>query len=379
MTLEEAFRIAQGPGATTLDPLANNAEWMAAHRASLAGTLDFANPYLTLYTPPPPPPTPTIDPETAAILAKAMAKAALVQQLATTTPPPPPPVWTPPPPPPLPEAIYTAQPLSLAPPTPLALASPSPEPAMFDDFLSGFGGDDFLFGGATDFGLGDFSFDLPEVFGQDSNIIEDVFDVMPDGVEFGLEEVIPDVFGEQMPIPDVGPIPDGMMQRLPQILQQAVGRPMIAPLGRAAAPRTGATAMPSTVPSIFSRGLTSAGGAVAGIVRTAAGKMRGVFTSAGRFVSSRKAVELAKKVGIDTAAVALGIGTVELAQMLLDDAGSKHKRGRGVTAAQMRTTRRTMTKIESMHRKIAGYCRDAGVGRTHRRAAPSQFVRVKKC
>lgn len=89
-----------------------------------------------------------------------------------------------------------------------------------------------------------------------------------------------------------------------------------------------------------------------GIVRTAAGAIRGVMTAGGRFISSRKAVELAKRVGIDAAAVALGISAVEMAQMVLDEGVKPRRRGKGITAASMRTTRRTMRQIERMHTQI---------------------------
>lgn len=100
----------------------------------------------------------------------------------------------------------------------------------------------------------------------------------------------------------------------------------------------------------------------AGLVRTASGAIRGVMTTAGKFISSKKAVALAKRVGLDTAAVALGIGAVDLAQMVLADS-ARRGRGRGITAASMRTTKRTMRAVMGLHRQIVQACSSSGFGR----------------
>ena len=101
-----------------------------------------------------------------------------------------------------------------------------------------------------------------------------------------------------------------------------------------------------------------------------------LITAAGKAISSRKAVQLAKVLGIQGAATALGIGAVELAEAVLSEQ-QRTRRGKGVSAAALKTTRRTMRTVERMHRQIAGYCRDAGVRTTRvvRVAAPGKRCR----
>lgn len=100
----------------------------------------------------------------------------------------------------------------------------------------------------------------------------------------------------------------------------------------------------------------------AGVVRSVGGKILRVIMPGGRAVSRKRAVELAKRVGIDAAAVALGITAVDMAQMVLDDTSTK-RRGRSITSAQLRTTRSTMRRVRAMHRQIVGYCGTAGYRR----------------
>lgn len=111
--------------------------------------------------------------------------------------------------------------------------------------------------------------------------------------------------------------------------------------------------------------------AAVGLVRTAAGKVRGVFLASGRFISSKKGAALAKRVGIDAAAVALGVSTVEVAEMVLASQEGA-RRGRGLSARDMRTTRRTMRTVMSLHRQIMSACRGAGFPTTRRRSLPPQ-------
>lgn len=118
------------------------------------------------------------------------------------------------------------------------------------------------------------------------------------------------------------------------------------------------------------------GGAVraaAGLVRTAAGRIRGVVLASGRFVSSRKGALLARRVGIDAAAAALGISAVELAEMVLSEEERRgRRRSRGVSGADLRRTRRTINTIERMHDQIVRACRDANVPRRSRRIMYAQ-------
>lgn len=110
------------------------------------------------------------------------------------------------------------------------------------------------------------------------------------------------------------------------------------------------------------------------IVRSASGAIRGVIGAAGTMVSSGKAVQLAKRVGIDAAAAALGIGAVDLAQMVLQET-SKKRRARGVSGADLRRARRTIGKITRMHSYIVHACRTAHV--PHRRSPPPHAKRCR--
>lgn len=116
-----------------------------------------------------------------------------------------------------------------------------------------------------------------------------------------------------------------------------------------------------SLPAIGGGMVTAAGMAVraAGVLRSAAGRIIAVVLPSGVKVSRQAAMKLTKAVGYTAAASALGIGVNDLAEWMLSGAGKR--RGKGVTGAQLRTTKRTMAVVEKMHRQIAGYCRDAGV------------------
>lgn len=122
--------------------------------------------------------------------------------------------------------------------------------------------------------------------------------------------------------------------------------------------------------SLVSRGLTQVGN----VVRTAGGKIAS-FIVGGRRVSRKQAVQLARRVGLDAAAAALGIGAVELATAVLDEEIRHGRRGRGVTASQLKTTRRTMRTVMGMARTIRSACSETGFLR--RRSAPA--FSKKKC
>lgn len=140
-------------------------------------------------------------------------------------------------------------------------------------------------------------------------------------------------------------------------------------------------AMPAGFPAIFGSALGTVarvGGAAVGVIRSVSGRIVSIMLPSGQKVTRKAAINLAKQMGVTGAATALGIGAVELAEMIVQDQG-KSRRGKGISAAQLRTTRRTMTTVEKMHRQIAGYCRDAGVRTTRfvRAPAPSFGKRCK--
>ena len=71
-------------------------------------------------------------------------------------------------------------------------------------------------------------------------------------------------------------------------------------------------------------------------------------------------------------------GPVELAQMVLDSSTSS-RRGRGISAAQMRTTRRTIRSVTGLYRQIQSACGGAGMARRASRRAPPFALAKAKC
>lgn len=108
------------------------------------------------------------------------------------------------------------------------------------------------------------------------------------------------------------------------------------------------------IPSMF-------GGAVVGAIGGAVvrgGRM--VMTAIGN-ITKERVVAIAKTLGIQAAATALGIGAIEIAQYVLDEEVKKRRRrGGGVTGAQLRTTRKTMRKVMGMARSIRSACSETG-------------------
>lgn len=116
----------------------------------------------------------------------------------------------------------------------------------------------------------------------------------------------------------------------------------------------------------------------AGVLRTAAGAIRGVVLSSGKFLSSSKAAALARRVGIDAAAAALGIGAVELAEMIMADQQRRARRSsRGISGRDMRTAKRTIKRVERLHREIVHACSSAHV--PARRAFGKPRTIVQQC
>ena len=142
-------------------------------------------------------------------------------------------------------------------------------------------------------------------------------------------------------IPDYGPIslPGGA-----QVTQ--VGFPAV--LGGAA--------------SVGGRILGLGGGVVAagvGVIRSVGGRILGVMLPSGQRVGRKAVVALAKQMGVTAAATALGIGAVELAEMVMSEQRGKGRR-KGISAANLRTTKRTMRQVMGMHRQITQACGTAG-------------------
>lgn len=103
----------------------------------------------------------------------------------------------------------------------------------------------------------------------------------------------------------------------------------------------------------FARG---AGGALArtvgggrGIVRTTTGRISSIVMPSGQRFSRKNAASLIRRVGFEAAALALGIGAIEAAEILLaDNQAAKRRRSRGVSGADMRCATRTMRRVKSL-------------------------------
>lgn len=148
---------------------------------------------------------------------------------------------------------------------------------------------------------------------------------------------------------------------------------------RAAMPGSGGMMQTAGVIPPAMRALSAAGRyliSARGIASTLTGRIIGVFKGS-RLFRVRQVADLAKRVGIDAAAAALGVTAVEVAQMIaahLTQSAGKRSRGRGISARDVRTTRRTITKIRSIEHSLSGVCRPRASSRA-RKAAPAAFIR----
>jgi hypothetical protein len=111
-----------------------------------------------------------------------------------------------------------------------------------------------------------------------------------------------------------------------------------------------------------------------GVVTTITGKYLGVMRGTKLF--RNKAVNaLAKQVGIETAAVILGITVVDVAQMIFahHQSLSRRRRHRGISGRDVKITKRTIVRIRSIEHALQGVCRPHRGGRA--RSATGTFVR----
>jgi hypothetical protein len=88
-----------------------------------------------------------------------------------------------------------------------------------------------------------------------------------------------------------------------------------------------------------------------GLIRTTTGRISRIVLPSGQGFSRKQAASLIRRVGFEAAAVALGIGIVEAAEILLTDSKSR-SRGRGITAAQVRNARRTTCAVARLARDL---------------------------
>lgn len=102
-------------------------------------------------------------------------------------------------------------------------------------------------------------------------------------------------------------------------------------------------------PSVAMSALPAIGRAVVGggLVRTVSGRASSVILASGQRFSRAKAVALLRRVGLDVGAAALGITLVEAAELLLTSSRAGRRR-RGITGAQLATTKRTICTLKRM-------------------------------
>lgn len=108
------------------------------------------------------------------------------------------------------------------------------------------------------------------------------------------------------------------------------------------------------------------GSAVVTMARGAIGFIAGLLARAsatlGKRITRSGVLSLSREVGLVTAATALGLTAVEIAQII---ASKPRRRRRGITASQISTTKATLRRIQSLDRAIAKACPPPA----HRRAA----------
>lgn len=124
--------------------------------------------------------------------------------------------------------------------------------------------------------------------------------------------------------------------------------PQLAPTAVAIAPpriggsQTGPTATPAMA------------GAIVPAARTMIQGLLSLATATiGKRVTSASVLSLVRELGLVSAAAALGLSAVEVAQII---AAKPRRRRRGITAAQIATTRRTIRKVTSIQRALAEVC-----------------------
>ena len=99
----------------------------------------------------------------------------------------------------------------------------------------------------------------------------------------------------------------------------------------------------SGLPAVIARG--------GGLARTATGRIGRIFLPSGAAVSKRDAASLIRRVGFEAAAIALGITALEAAELFLQET-ARRRRGRGITAAQVRNARRTTCMVARLARDL---------------------------
>jgi len=87
-----------------------------------------------------------------------------------------------------------------------------------------------------------------------------------------------------------------------------------------------------------------------GILRTATGRISSIVLPSGQKYSAKRAASLIRSVGLQAAAAALGIGIIEVAELLLSQ--TKTRRRRGISYAQLRNAKRVACTVSRMARDL---------------------------
>ena len=109
--------------------------------------------------------------------------------------------------------------------------------------------------------------------------------------------------------------------------------------------------------------LPGMGGVVPMVIRGAsliAGLLARASAAIGKRITRAGVIALSRDVGIITAASALSLTAVEVAQII---ASKPRRRRRGITASQIATTKATMRRVNSLNRAIAKACPPAAARR----------------
>jgi len=88
-----------------------------------------------------------------------------------------------------------------------------------------------------------------------------------------------------------------------------------------------------------------------GLMRTSTGRISRIMLPSGQSFSRKNAASLIRRVGFEAAAVALGITIVEAAELLLADSQTR-RRGKGITAAQLRNAKSTTCRVRTAARVL---------------------------
>lgn len=104
-----------------------------------------------------------------------------------------------------------------------------------------------------------------------------------------------------------------------------------------------------------------------GPVKNAMGRVTGIMSKAGRYFPMAKVRSLIKSIGLDAAALALGITVANLAMSYADSKPTR-RRGRGISAADVRRTCRTLGQINRIQARLKGCTTSSSCApRTYRR------------